>query len=739
MKHFILFAFLLSALTLAAQTTPTATLDLMADSPNTLTSGGTLTFTATASDYPSDTTALAWAVTVPAGWSYTTGTGEPNIAPSTGTTVLLEWAYFDVPASSAAFTFQVSYPGDVIVDSQVTAEVILRNSGTTAPTILPVDAVAFEPAPTLDNTINFPAIADQQGNSSPFDLAATSPSGETITYTVVSGPALISGNTVTLTGATGDVVIRADQGGDLYFLPANSVSQSFAVLQSGPIVYFGIDTQGNDFAVNIPEGQSTGTLFGSLDNGDFYILTFQVLIDRSVQAISFSIFNPFGGAAATDLARSPLRARVTAGSDAPRSAADLAFNFTGTVVNGKIVLQIPDLNLTLNGTVEPPTGPTAPLAGLYEANSLNSSSGTTTSIVGTTGKVYVLAITPNITTGGLGAIATDGTFSFSTDQNITIQGNVDAPSTTVSGTLILPNGDTDLFQGLALGTERTDRLINLSTRAYVDAATGGALVTGFVIDGPNPKHVLLRAIGPTLAEFGVTGALADPQVTIFDATGTIVAEVDDWGGTTDLVAAHSLVGAFPLPLDSTDASHLLTLQPGPYTMRVSNQSSAGIALAEIYDAAENPNSEYQRLVNISSRGQVIGADGVLVAGFIVTGNSPKRVLVRGVGPGLTAYGVTGVLTDPRIHLYNGDEQVVARNDNWATADPVFTGQRIAAATEIETTNAIVGAFSLDASSTDSAIVITLSPGAYTVHLDSATLGQTGNALIEIYEIPEVAP
>ncbi|GAB5559693.1 MAG: hypothetical protein SynsKO_45750 [Synoicihabitans sp.] len=128
-----------------------------------------------------------------------------------------------------------------------------------------------------------------------------------------------------------------------------------------------------------------------------------------------------------------------------------------------------------------------------------------------------------------------------------------------------------------------------------------------------------------------------------------------------------------------------------------------------------------------------------MAGFIVTGNSPKRVLIRGVGPGLGAYGVTGVLTNPRIQLFNADENIVARNDDWGTADPVFTGQRIAPASEIETTNGIVGAFSLDTGSADSAMVLTLAPGTYTVHLDAGTTGLTGNALIEVYEIPDVDP
>ena len=263
------------------------------------------------------------------------------------------------------------------------------------------------------------------------------------------------------------------------------------------------------------------------------------------------------------------------------------------------------------------------------------------------------------------------------------------------------------------------------------------MVTGFVIGGPEPKRVLLRAVGPTLAAFGITQALADPQVTIYDGSGNVVAEVDDWGGSAETAAAMALTGAFTLAEDSLDAAHVTELDPGVYTMRVVNNSEAGITLAEIYDASENPNSQYQRLVNISSRGRVVGGQGVLVGGFIVTGNSPKRVLVRGVGPGLADYGVVGALADPLLKVYNAQEEVVASNDDWQTPLPTFEGQRTATGAEIETTNATVGAFALQDGSADAGLVITLEPGLYTVGLSSADQSD-GTALIEVYEIPEAA-
>ncbi len=588
----------------------------------------------------------------------------------------------------------------------------------------------------LTQTITFPALAEKRVNDAAFDLTATASSGLAVTYTVVSGPAMLSGNTVTLTGATGTVVIRADQAGNDVYAAATSVSQSFEVTQAGPLIYFGTATDGTEFAVSIPEGSSTGTLFGEVGNGQFYILTFQVNADRTITPLFVQLLGePTSSAAA--LTRTPLRSLV--GKDSTLTgrtgAAELALTFTGTIQNGVLTFTIAETGQTLNGTIEPATGPTASIAGLYESSSLNSANGSTNSIVGTSGKVYVLAITPNVVTAQSGTVAADGSFALTTPDGVIIQGNVDAPSTTVTGTIILPDGTEEDFAGLSTGTLRTDRLINLSTRARVSAGGGtGNLIAGFVIGGSNPKEVLIRGIGPGLAAYGITDALADPKLRLYDASGTLLRENDNWGGAAALTAAMNRTGGFPLPANSPDAAILATLAPGAYTVHVVNAGEPGVALAEIYDAAENPNSEYQRLINISSRGTVSGGDGVLIGGFIVTGNSPKRVLVRGVGPGLGAYGVEGTLTDPTLKLYGSNGVLLAQNDNWQTPVTVAGGQVAATAAEITTANAGTGAFQLAGGGTDAAVVVTLAPGAYTAHVGSASAAP-GTALIEVYEIP----
>ncbi|WP_221031768.1 hypothetical protein [Actomonas aquatica] len=727
----ICFSTLFAAVGFArSDTTPTATLELTADSPNTSTGGGTLTFTASAADYPTDTTAIAWAVTIPAGWTYSGGVDEPSITPAPGDLVLLEWAYINIPDTGAIFSFSVDYPADILEASTITAQVVLRASSATDYGLLDVDPITFEPAPYRDQTINFPAIATRRANDDSFQLDATSPSGLPITYTVVSGPAFISGNTVTLTGAPGEVVIRAEQAGNLYYLPASSATQTFTVIPASSLVYFGEASDGEDFAAEIPAGEKNGTLFGRFRaTGQYFILSFQVDSSGNVVVLDLQVLGE-PTADSASLAFNSLRRRA-AGDEIAR--AETTYTFTGTLNGGVLNLQIAELGVTMTALVEPADGPTADLAGLYEASSLNASNGTTSSIVGTTGKVYVLAVTPNIITGGTGAIATSGAFDFSTNESLHIVGSVDAPSTTVSGHLVFPDGAEDDFAGLATDTQRTDRLINLSTRAYVN---GSPLITGFVIGGDQPKRVLLRAVGPSLADYCIDNPVADPRITLFDAAGSELMSSDTWSDDANAAMAATVTGAFPLPEGSLDAALVTELAPGVYTLHVNHTGAGGIAIAEIYDAAENPNSEYQRLVNISSRGDVTGGEGVLIGGFIVTGNSPKRVLVRGIGPGLAAQGVPGVLMDPQVKVYNADRQVVAANDNWQSATPVFAGQRTATATEITTANTTLGAFALADGAADAGLIVTLAPGAYTVELSASADGEQGNALIEIYELPE---
>lgn len=278
---------------------------------------------------------------------------------------------------------------------------------------------------------------------------------------------------------------------------------------------------------------------------------------------------------------------------------------------------------------------------------------------------------------------------------------------------------------VTVDTGGQSRLTNVSTRGFVPA--GGALTPGFVLQGSVAKALVIRAIGPTLGTFGLGGTLADPVLDVIPlGSETATASNDNWGGTTALSAAFSRVGAFPLATaGSSDASVATTLGgagSGAYTVRITSKSptAGGVALAEVYD--EDAFGPSGRLVNVSTRGFVGTGEQALVPGFFIGGTASKQVLIRAIGPGLTQFGVTGVLADPQLTLVPlGKDFTVAANDNWggtATLQAAFSQ---------------AGAFALPAGSADAAVVLRLPPGGYTVVVSG--VGNTiGTALVEVYDL-----
>jgi hypothetical protein len=217
-------------------------------------------------------------------------------------------------------------------------------------------------------------------------------------------------------------------------------------------------------------------------------------------------------------------------------------------------------------------------------------------------------------------------------------------------------------------------------------------------------------------------------LTLSTGAGATVASNDDWGSAANsaqIAAAAARSGAFALGANSRDASVLTPLSSGPYTAQITGKAAAtGIALMEAYDTSAA--SDTARLVNISARSQVGTGGDILIAGFVVSGNVNKRVLIRGVGPALTQFGVGGVLADPQLALYRqGASSPMDQNDNWLTATN---------APQVGLVAGQVGAFALAPNSRDAALLVTLEPGAYTAQV-SGVGNSTGVALIEIYEAP----
>lgn len=268
------------------------------------------------------------------------------------------------------------------------------------------------------------------------------------------------------------------------------------------------------------------------------------------------------------------------------------------------------------------------------------------------------------------------------------------------------------------------RLINIATRGVAGGDTG-PMISGFVVSGTRPKTVLVRAAGPALRDFGVTGALGAPVLTLFDDTSQPIATNRGWANAPAIAEAAARLGAFPFAAGSADAALLLTLEPGAYTAHVASTNDAsGVALLEAYDA-EPLASEGSRAINISTRGHVGAGANRLIAGFVINGAASRRVLIRAVGPTLAAFGVQDGLAAPKLELIDSRGTRLRRAEAWsAEAD----------ASDVEGAALVAGAFALDADSKDAAIVATLLPGNYTVQV-SGVNNTTGPALVEVYDLP----
>jgi len=273
-------------------------------------------------------------------------------------------------------------------------------------------------------------------------------------------------------------------------------------------------------------------------------------------------------------------------------------------------------------------------------------------------------------------------------------------------------------------------LSNLSIRST--AGTGAQVLTvGITLGGTGTtgtKNILIRGVGPGLADFGVPNTLGDPRLDIFPiGSTTALASNDNWTATTAPAAIQDAAGAFALKAGSKDAAFIGTnVTAGGYSVQITGVGgSTGVALAELYDLTPPAtfSATTPRLINLSARTQVgVGGD-ILIAGFNLIGNAPRRLLIRGVGPGLAAFGLTGLLADPKLEIIpNGTNTPLVSNDNWdATATPAAT-------------QASVGAFPLPAGSKDAVLIVTLAPGSYSAQVTGIG-GTTGIALVEIYELP----
>ncbi len=283
---------------------------------------------------------------------------------------------------------------------------------------------------------------------------------------------------------------------------------------------------------------------------------------------------------------------------------------------------------------------------------------------------------------------------------------------------------------------RTDaRLVNIATRGHV-GEDDEVLISGFVTRGDGVKKILARAVGPTLGtQFGVAGALATPKLTLYRGP-SIVDSNSTWGGSAAVASAFTAVGAFPLPTASTDAAILTSLGAGNYSAAVTApKGQGGVALIEVYDAdSGTPAGE---LVNISTRA-LVGSEvaNTLIAGFSIRGTTSDTVLIRGVGPSLgTLFGMRRALGASHIAVYDSKGVEIAANTTWGKSGKGEDNDERDEDKEddIDDASVRVGAWKLPRGSTDSALLLTLPPGVYSVHVTGARKA-TGIALVEVFEV-----
>jgi len=380
--------------------------------------------------------------------------------------------------------------------------------------------------------------------------------------------------------------------------------------------------------------------------------------------------------------------------------------------------------------------------GTVTSSPLGINCGATCSAVFDAGTVVALTATPDGTStfdGWSGACSGSGTCTVT----------MDAPrSVTATFTPTVP----------------PSKLSNISTRAFVGTGTDAA-VGGFIISGTGTKQVLIRGFGPTLSSFGVVGALANPTLELsWDNDGNpltaplILAINDNWGTVASPCNAPVVSCGTPLDIANTgmsadtyaptnpdrglDAALLVTLPPGLYTVSLSGVSNGtGVGLIGVDDVDTNQTAT---LVNISTRAYVGTGTDAAVGGFIISGTTNKQVLIRGFGPTLSSFGVSGALGNPTLELSWDDDgnpltpplQLTLNND-WGTPAAPCNAPVVACGTPTDIANTGMSADTYAPTNAnrnlDAALLVTLPPGLYTVSLSGVSNG-TGVGLIGVDQV-----
>ncbi len=289
-----------------------------------------------------------------------------------------------------------------------------------------------------------------------------------------------------------------------------------------------------------------------------------------------------------------------------------------------------------------------------------------------------------------------------------------APTATPSASpTIAPTATPTIAPTASPSPSPPSQAVNLSTRMVVETGDNVG-IGGFIITGSVPKQVLLRAIGPSLSHFGIQNVMGDPVLELHGPSAFATVTNDNWRDDQE----EEIQATGIPPTNDFESAIVATLAPGTYTGVVTgNGTTTGVALVEVYDLDLAASS---KLANISTRAFVQTGDDIVIAGFILgNGGGDDSVIIRGLGPSLSAVGVSNVLANPTLELRDANGALVSSNNDWQD-NPAQA--------------AIITAAGLAPGNTlESAIAKTLAPGLYTVLLAGLNNG-TGIGLVEVYDL-----
>jgi len=271
-------------------------------------------------------------------------------------------------------------------------------------------------------------------------------------------------------------------------------------------------------------------------------------------------------------------------------------------------------------------------------------------------------------------------------------------------------------------------LANVSTRGFVQTGDN-VMIGGFIVQGPEPKRVIIRAIGPELTQHGVPNPIGNPTLELHDSSGALIASNDNWqhtiiGGIITTDQRGDIRNSGHAPGDGRESAIIAELPAGNYTAILRGvNNTTGVALVEAYDLSPETNSI---LGNISTRSFVQTGDNVMIGGVIVQGTASKRVIVRAIGPELTQYGVSNAMVNPTLELHDSTGALIASNDNWRTTiigGIIHTNQ----------VREITASGLAPADGRESAIIAELPPGNYTAIMRGVD-NTSGVGLVEVYDL-----